>query len=114
MPPYANNTGASDAFSAVRFSRLPGRADVLCAHRRTERPVRRLIRYLRRFWLKQRIEMLRADIMMATERHSDALANVEALDRWIEEAHRRSRAMKARLAMIENPKTLLEEALRHE
>jgi hypothetical protein len=72
-----------------------------------------LIKWLQRFILKQRIEMLRADIALAVERRDHAQMTVESIDKWYSDAQRRLRQLRANLALLERPDTLLAEALRH-
>ena len=73
----------------------------------------RLISALKRFWLRQRIDMLRADIAVAVERRDNACITIASADHFIAAAHKRLRQLKANLAAIERPETLLAEALRH-
>jgi hypothetical protein len=74
----------------------------------------RLYRSLKRAFLRWRIGVVRSDILVATERHQHALQSLELLDKWLDDAHRRERALKANLALLESPNKLLQEALRHE
>lgn len=72
-----------------------------------------LLKKIKRFWLRQRIEWLRADIAVATERQHYARITVESTEKYLGEAWRRLRALQSNLALIERPETLLAEALRH-
>jgi hypothetical protein len=74
----------------------------------------RFYRSLKRAYLRWRIQVVRSDILVATERHLHALESIEVLDKWLDDAHRRERALKANLALLESPNKLLQEALRHE
>lgn len=71
-----------------------------------------ILRKLRRFWLEQRIEMLRTDIALAGQRRDEAMQAVESLDKFRDDAQRRLNRLKARLTVLERPGTLLAEALR--
>jgi hypothetical protein len=73
-----------------------------------------LLKRIKRFILKQRIEMLRGDIAMGLERRQYALLTVESMDQWLDDAQRRLRRLKSHLLALERPGTLLAEALRHE
>ena len=73
-----------------------------------------LLKRLKRFWLRQRIDWLRADIAVALERRELASITFLSTDRYISDAQRRLRSLKSNLALIERPETLLAEALRHD
>lgn len=70
-----------------------------------------LLKRIKRFILKQRIEMLRSDMALADERREYAQVTVDSLDLWTIDAHRRLRSMRARLALMQRPDVLLEEAM---
>lgn len=70
-----------------------------------------LIRRFQRFLLKQRIELLRADIAVVGERREQSLVNAEAAQAWLDGAHQKLRSMRANLACIERPQVLLDQAL---
>lgn len=67
---------------------------------------------IKRFILKQRIEMLRADVFVMMERQRNARITVESCEEWITHTHYRLRKLKANLALIERPEVLLKEAIR--
>jgi hypothetical protein len=74
--------------------------------------MRKFLAALKRFILKQRIEMLRADVFVTLERQRHARITVESCEEWISQAHLRLRKLKANLALIERPEVLLKEAIR--
>jgi hypothetical protein len=74
--------------------------------------MRKFLAALRRFILKQRIEMLRSDVFVMLERQRLARLTLEGCDECINNAHFRLRKLKANLALIERPEVLLKEAIR--
>jgi hypothetical protein len=72
-----------------------------------------LINRFKRFILKQRIEMLRADIAMAVDRRYYAQLTIESADKFYADAHQRLRRLRGQLSLLERPETLVEEALRN-
>lgn len=73
----------------------------------------RLINALKRFWLKQRIQMLRSDIALAVDRRYYAQLTIESADKFYADAQQRLRRLRGQLALLEHPQTLLDEALHH-
>jgi hypothetical protein len=73
----------------------------------------KFLQWLKRFILKQRIEMLRADIVMVEDRRREALITVASTEAWSSAAYKRLRILKGHLSQLESPDVLLAEALRH-
>lgn len=73
-----------------------------------------MLRRLRLFVLKQRIQSLSSDILLAESRRTMALGAVASLDAWSNAAHRRLRMLKAQAALLERADVLLAQAVRHD
>ena len=76
--------------------------------------MRNLINAIKRFILKQRIQMLRSDIALAVDRRYYAQITIESADKFYADAQQRLRRLRGQLSLLEHPQTLLDEALRHE
>ena len=70
-----------------------------------------LLKRLKRFWLRQRIDWLRADIAVAIERRELASITFLSTDEYLGGAQSRLLSLEGQLAVIERPETLLAEAL---
>jgi hypothetical protein len=64
---------------------------------------------IKRFILKQRIHMLRSDILLCSERLDENYEAQRSLEAWLAHAHHKERMLKIRLMLAERPEVLLKE-----
>jgi ribose 1,5-bisphosphokinase PhnN len=72
-----------------------------------------LLKRIKRFSLKWRIERLRWGIAAATEDVDEAQLVTVGRSAYLDESHRKIRALRAELALLERPEKLLAQALQH-
>ena len=77
------------------------------------RRVTRLPRWLQRLTLKWRIERLRWAISAAVESLDEAHGAADGLSVYLDGAHRSIRQLRAELALLERPETLLSQAMQN-